>query len=260
MMISRRDSSKRLKKNLAYVAVAVLCVLLWSPIKTITVPILESTGFFSSYLYTQVVESINGIYFYSASNKALYEENSMLQRQLLEEEAKYIELEILTDRIKKYEGLEVSSSSQVIYATRIGVIDTVVYDTFRIDKGGSSGIQNQQIVVGSHNTILGFVSEIGDKTSLVSLLWNGNEVVGRTSASGTVVTLKGIDDGVYVAAVPHEMDFEVGDVILYDLNPNLIIGTVKKVNENEEDRFKEVIVNIPFHPSMIDIVRVESDI
>jgi hypothetical protein len=112
--------------------------------------------------------------------------------------------------------------------------------------------------VGPYNTILGLITDVSDRTSLVSLLWNGNEITGRTSASGTVITLRGVDSGVYASQVPHEMDFEVGDVILYDANPELIIGTVKKINNNEEDRFKEIIVNIPFHPNMIDVVGVES--
>ena len=259
MMISHRDSNKRFKKNLAYIAGAALCIFLWSPFKAITVPFLESTGFFSSYLYTRVATSLNKIYFYSAANSALYEENILLQKQLEEEKMKYLELDILSNQIKKYDDLTVSSS-QLIYAKRIGIVDTLIYDTFRIDKGESALIQKGQIVVGQHNTILGFVSEVGYRTSLVSLLWSGNEISGRTSASGTVITLKGIDDGVCASQIPHEMDFEVGDVILYDINPNLIIGVVKRVNDNEEDRFKEIIVNTPFHPSMIDVVGIESSI
>lgn len=256
-MISHRDSNKRFKKNLAYIVVLVLCIFLWSPFKNIAIPFLESTGFFSSYIYKKVATSLNTIYFYSAANRALYEENILLQRQLEEEKVKYLELEILSNQLKKYENIT-ASSSKLIYAKRIGLIDTLVYDTFRIDKGESALIKKGQNVIGPHNTILGSVSEVGNKTSLVSLLWNGNEIVGRTSASGTVITLRGIDSGVYASQVPHEMDFEVGDVILYDVNPELIIGTVKKINNNEENRFKEIIVNIPFHPNMIDVVGVES--
>lgn len=258
MMIYHRDSNKRFKRNLAYFVGVVLCIFLWSPFKTIATPFLESTGFFSSYVYTKVATSLNKIYFYSASNNALYEENVALQEQLAQEKMKYIELEILSDRIRKYENLVTSSLSHTVYAKRIGVVDTLIYDSFRIDKGEPSGIQNGQLVVGPYNTILGLITDVSDRTSLVSLLWNGNEITGRTSASGTVITLRGIDSGVYASQVPHEMDFEVGDVILYDVNPELIIGTVKKINNNEEDRFKEIIVNIPFHPNMIDVVGVES--
>ena len=260
MMISRRDSNKRLKRNLAYFVGAVLCIFLWSPFKTITTPILESTSFFSSYVYAKVAATLNSIYFYSAANNALYEENVSLQRQLADEKMKYIELETLSDKIRKYEDLGISSSTRVVYAKRIGVVDTLIYDSFRIDKGEPSGIQKGQLVAGPYNTILGLIADTGNRTSLVSLLWNGNDITGRTSASGTVITLRGVDDGVYVSAVPHEMPFEIGDVILYDTDPNLIIGTVKKINNNEEDKFKEIIVNIPFHPHMIDIVRIEAGI
>lgn len=257
MMISHRNSNKRFKRNLAYIALPVLCIFLWSPFKSIAIPFLESTGFFSSYIYKKIVTSLNTIYFYSATNRALYEENILLQRQLEEEKMKYLELEILSNQIKKYENITVSSA-QLIYAKRVGLIDTLVYDSFRIDKGESSLIQKGQKVIGPYNTILGSVSDVGNKTSLVSLLWNGDEIVGRISASGTVIILRGVDSGVYASQVPHEMHFEVGDVILYDANPELIIGTVKKINNNEEDRFKEIIVNIPFHPNMIDVVGVES--
>ncbi|MFZ2151653.1 MAG: rod shape-determining protein MreC [Minisyncoccia bacterium] len=195
-----------------------------------------------------------------ASNEALYKENIRLQDELTQEKLRYLELAILKDNLRKYEGFSSDGVTPLIFAKRIGGIDTFVYDAFRIDKGNASGVQGGELIVGLSNTVVGVVSEVGEKTSHVSLLWNGDEFLGRTSVDGTVITLSGTDDGVYKALVPHEMVFQIGDVVLYDRNPKLIVGVVKKINNNEEDRFKEIIVHVPFHPRMIDIVRVESSL
>lgn len=257
MMISRRDSNKRTRKILLVVAGIVLFFALWSPFKSLVTPLFETTGLFSSRGYVSVSSFFNRIYLYMASNEALYKENIRLQDELTQEKLRYLEIAILKDNLRKYEGFSLEGVTPLIFAKRIGGIDTFVYDAFRIDKGNASGVQGGELIVGLGNTLVGVVSEVAEKTSHVSLLWNGDEFLGRTSIDGTVITLTGTDDGVYKALVPHEMMFQIGDVILYDRNPNLIIGVVKKINNNEEDRFKEIIVHVPFHPRMIDVVRVE---
>lgn len=257
MMISRRDSNKTIKKILAYVIAAIFFVALWSPFKSFVTPLLESTGLFSSRAYTYTSSVFKRTYLYAASNESFYQENLRLQDELTAEKLKYLELAILKDELHKYETLSVGLAAPATFAKRIGVMDTFAHDTFRINKGGSDGLLVGEMVVGLGNTLIGTLSEVGEKTSLVALLWNGNEVFGRTSASGTVVTLTGVDDGVYRALVPHEITFQIGDVILHDYNPNLIIGVVKEINNNEEDRFKEILVHVPFHPRMIDVVRID---
>ncbi len=261
MMISRRDSNKNLKKVFIYITIFVLLLFLWSPFKSVSIPVLESLGFFSSRIYVSGTSILHRMYLYVASNDALYQENILLNTLLAEEKGKYLELIILKDAVQKYENLTTTaSSSSVLFAKRIGSVDTVVHDTFRLNKGEQGGLRAGQLVIGPQNTLIGIVREVTQKTSLVSLLWNGDSVVARTSKEGTVLTLQGVDDGVYLVEVPHEMNFEVGDVILYDANPSLIIGTVKKIKDNEGDRSKEVFIHIPFHPKMIDVVRIEDSL
>lgn len=256
-MISRRDSNKTFKKIFLYLIVGICIVFIWSPFKNFTLPLVETTGFFSSRIYTFFSKNIHSIAMYAASNDALYQENLRLNNELIEEKLRYVELAILKDDIQKYQDFSEDAYAQNIFAKRIGYLDTAVHNTFRINKGALSGLYSGELVIGKGNVVVGVLSEVGDTTSLVNLLWNGNEVSGRISASGTVVTLSGIDDGVYQAKVPHEMSFEIGDVVLYDADPRFVIGTVKKVNENESDRFKEILIHIPFHPRMIDVVRID---
>lgn len=255
-MTSRRDSNKTFKKIIGYVAIGALILFVWPFFKSLTLPLVESTGFFSSRVYTFFSKTIYGLHMHTASNEALYQENLRLENELNEEKLRYVELATLKDDIRKYEELSIDPTSLHIFAKRVGAIDTVLYDTFRINKGAQAGLHNGQLVVGKANVVVGMVAEAGDTMSLVNMFWNGNEVLGRTSASGTVITLMGVDDGVYQAKVPHEMNFAIGDVILYDANPNLILGVVRKINDNESDRFKEVLIHTPFHPKMIDVVRI----
>jgi cell shape-determining protein MreC len=257
MMISRRDSNKNLKKVFIYITIFVVLLFLWSPFKSITIPILESVGFFSSRVYVSSAAVLHRMYLYVASNDALYQENVLLNNLLAEEKGKYLELIVLKDAIQKYENLTTASSSSTLFAKRIGNVDTIVHNTFRLNKGEQGGMRVGQLVVGPQNTLIGIVKEVTPKTALVSLLWNGDSVMARTSKEGTVLTLQGVDDGVYLALVPHEMNFDIGDVLTYDTDPRLIIGTVKKIKDNEGDRSKEIFVHIPFHPKMIDVVRIE---
>lgn len=258
-MISRRDSNRTFKKVLIYIGMVVFVVIAWSPFKSFTAPILESTGFFSSRVYSIFSGVSHKIYMYTASNEALYQESTRLNNELIEEKLHYIELATLKNDIQKYESLSVGFS-QSLFAKRIGIIDTLVHDTFRVNKGRVDNVVLNTLVIGLGNVLVGTVSEVGNTTSLVSLLWSGNQIAGRMSASGTVVTLMGVDDGVYRAEVPHEMDFKIGDVILYDNNPSLVLGIVRKINDNESDQFKEILIHIPFHPRMIDVVRIDPSV
>lgn len=260
MMISHRDSNRKIKKFLFIVLGVALFFVAWSPFKSLVTPLFETTGFFSSQTYRFVSGIFNRIHLYVASNEALYKENVRLQDELTQESLKYLELATLKDDLHKYEKLYSDPIVPTIFAKRIGAIDTFVYKTFRIDKGGNNDIHGGESVIGLGNTLLGTVSEVGENTSRVSLLWDGNEFFGRTSSNGSVITLTGVDDGVYKAFVPHEMDFQIGDIVLYDRNPSLIVGVVKKINNNEEDRFKEIFIHIPFHPRMIDVVRIEPSV
>lgn len=256
-MISRRDSNKGLKKVFIYITIFVLLMFLWSPFKRLGVPVLESLGFFSSRVYISSASVLHRVYLYTASNEALYQENILLNNLLAEERGKYLELIVLKDAIQKYENQSTVSSSSSLFAKRIGSVDTIVHDTFRLNKGEIDNVHVGQLVVGPENTLVGIVKEVASKTSLTSLLWNGDSVVARTSREGTVLTFKGVDDGVYLALVPHEMNFEIGDVIVYDADPRLIIGIVKEIKDDEGDRSKGIFIHIPLHPKMIDVVRIE---
>lgn len=259
-MISHRDSNKVFKKILAY-SIGILCIVfVWRPVESVLLRTLEATGFFSSRVFKCISQVHTNVYLYMASNNALYEENKKLEAELESEKEKYLELALLRDQIRKYENFTSTTSTPSFFATRIGFIDMLAHNTFRINKGEGDSVLPQMLVIGSQNTVVGSVSEVGVKTSLVSLFWNGREFNGRTSASGTVITLRGVDDGVYKAEVPHEMDFQIGDLVVYDTNPEFVIGVIKKINNNEEDRFKEIFVFIPFHPSMIDVVRLEPSV
>ena len=259
-MISRRDSKKNYKKIALYIALGIFFVAVWSPFKKVSVPLLESTAFFSSRVYTYMASVGHRIYVYSASNEALYQANVLLNTLLIEEQAKYLELVVLQEKLQKYESLTSASSTTSLFAKRIGSVDTLVHNTFRINKGAGDDIRVGQFVTGPQNTVIGIIGEVNSNTSLVSLLWNGNEVAARTSKEGTVLTLKGVDDGVYLVEVPHEMNFEIGEVIMYDANSDFVVGIVKKIKDNERDRSKEVFIHIPFHPSMIDVVRIENSL
>ncbi len=254
-MISRRDSSKKYKKALIFLVVCAACVLLWKPLGTLLKPVLEYTGFFSSSVFRSFSETKDAFSLYIRSNSALYAKNKELELALENERLKYLELTVAEDAASAHKDLGVRLESEtVIFARRIGFIDSVFYQTFRIDRGVSHQVAPYMLVSGPGAILLGVVGTVDTRTSLVNALWGGETVKGRMSTSGAVIALQGVDSGLYASEVPHEMIVSLGDVVLYDQDPRFVIGTVKKINNNEGERFKEIIVQIPVHPQMIDRV------
>lgn len=256
-MISRRDSNNAKRKIIAYIAFGVLVVLSWFVFRNfINIP-LQEVNTLTSQSGTFLVRKINGIYLYFASNDALYKENIRLNNELTIEKQRYIEVIELRDKVAKYEKFTDFSGAEHLFAKRVGFVDSLIHKTFRINKGNRNTILYGQKVITQQKVIIGKVAEVFDITSLISLLWNGDPFLGRMSRSGTVITLKGTGNGVYVAEVPHELEVKIDDIILFDEDPEYIVGLVKKINNNDEDVFKEIVVHTPLSPNMIDVVLIK---
>lgn len=253
-MTFRRDSNAKKGKLLKYGVVTVCIFSLWFLFESFIHNPLERVAFTSSSTNSFIANRLHSIYLYVASNSALYEENIRLSNELEAEKQRYIEVIELRDKVAHYERLASLSSENSIFAKRIGFIDSLLHESFRINKGVSDGVIANQKVITQERVILGTVEEAWNSTALVSLLWDGRVFLGRVSSNGAVVSLKGTGSGVYTAEVPHDLDVKIDDVILLDESPDLVVGVVKKINSNEEGLFKQVIIHTPIHPGMIDVV------
>lgn len=256
-MTFRRDSNTKKGRLLKYGVITVCIFSLWFLFESFIHNPLEKIAFASSSTNSFIANRLHSIYLYVAANSALYEENIRLNNELQAEKQRYIEVIELRDKVAHYERLTNLSSENSIFAKRIGFIDSLVHESFRINKGASEGIMTNQKVITQERVILGTVEEVWNSTSLISLLWDGKIFLGRLSSNGAVVSLKGTGSGVYTAEVPHDLDVKIDDVVLLDESPDLVVGVVKKINSNEEGLFKEVIIHTPIHPGMIDVVMVK---
>lgn len=256
-MTFRRDSSTKKKRVIKYTILTTAIFLSWFLFESFINNPLEKSAFFVSGSSNFLTNRLHAIYLYAASNNALYEENIRLNNELQAEKQRYIEVKELRDRITNYEKIVPILSDTSIFARRIGPIDSLLHESFRINKGFTSGVVSNQKVITQEKVIVGKVEEVGNNTSVVSLLWNGETFLARLSSNGAVLSIKGTENGVYKADVSHELDIKIDDVILLDENPDFIVGIVKKINNNEEGLFKEVIIHTPIHPRMINVVMLQ---
>ncbi len=122
----------------------------------------------------------------------------------------------------------------------------VPYDTLVIDSGSIHGISQGRKVYLGENIIIGVVTNITSRTSLVSLFSSGGNtqeaILGRTGAS---FTLKGKGGGNFELEVPKDADILWGDVFSHPGISGGVIASVYYIDTNSQSSFKTVYLRIP---------------
>ena len=116
---------------------------------------------------------------------------------------------------------------------------------------------NSYVVSG--NSLLGFISNVGENTSTVTLYSaDGNEKKGYLSKFSTEITIKGIGSGTLESHIPRDISIAKGDVITDRLNPELVIGIVQDIQFDERDPFKKILIQPEINLNSLIIVSVIS--
>ncbi len=119
---------------------------------------------------------------------------------------------------------------------------------FLIGKGKKDFVSPGDLVLSSQMFILGFISEVYENSSRVSLLRkNGVETEAILEPTHVSFILKGNGNTLF-AELPRDFSVSVGDVILNQCFPELLIGSVQKIHFDERDPSKEIFVSFPDSP------------
>ncbi len=250
MMTYRRDSKTSRLPYFGAVFLLVCLIIFWGSIRSGLTGIIEWSGLAQTRVYTALSNKFHGVSLYAMSNQSLYNELQNTQELLYTEQQKYVNLTVAEDMLRTYQKYA-TSSLRTVFATRIGTIDTQVSQSFRINIGSDALCNAGDIVINENNILLGTLINTDTYTSRVGLAWNGDIVVGKISNSSDILTLYGQKNGTYEIRAPRTVVLKLGDGIVLDIDPTIVVGAIIAIDENEGEPYMIVTVGIPFSPQSI---------
>ena len=188
----------------------------------------------------------------------LVSRNLLLQDEISSLKLKEIDYDTLFKENQDLKNvLSRNSVSSKIMARVLSKPPVSPYDTFVVDAGVSEEVSLGNKVYLSGNIIIGKISSITSKTSIVELFSSGGvkqeAILSRTGAS---FILNGHGGANFTLEVPKDTDIVWGDVFLYP-GPQSILGSVYYINTNAQSSFKTIYLRIPGNVFVAKYVFVE---
>jgi len=134
------------------------------------------------------------------------------------------------------------------------------YDTITIDIGKNEGLKEGNRVYANGNVPVGVVSNVYEKTSLITLYTNpGQKTEGFLDISNASVSLTGRGGGNFEMIVPIELFVENGTIVYLPSDKALVIAQVDETISKPSDPFKKVILSSPVNAQNLKWVQVKKD-
>ncbi|MGA3243114.1 MAG: rod shape-determining protein MreC [Bacteroidota bacterium] len=181
----------------------------------------------------------------------LRSENDMLRRMnidLADEASRLREARLENDRLKKLLDLKESYHYPVITGKVIGKNLTLLRNTITLNIGKLNGVAPHMPVVGDGG-LVGVISSVNDHYSVVRILLNADF---RASAKVLRSRIDGIiawdGDDLMLSNVAKTLDVVAGDTVITSeysstYPPNIRVGVVHEVSEQQGSLFKKVYVS-----------------
>jgi rod shape-determining protein MreC len=181
----------------------------------------------------------------------LRSENDMLRRMnidLADEASRLREARLENDRLKKLLDLKESYHYPVIAGKVIGKNLTLLRNTITLNIGKLNGVAPHMPVVGDGG-LVGVISSVNDHYSVVRILLNADF---RASAKVLRSRIDGIiawdGDDLMLSNVAKTLDVVAGDTVITSeysstYPPNIRVGVVHEVSEQQGSLFKKVYVS-----------------
>jgi rod shape-determining protein MreC len=182
---------------------------------------------------------------------SLRKENDILRRMnvdLADEASQLREAKLENDRLRRLLGYKETSRHTLVAAKVIGKNLTLLRNTLTLNTGKLDGILPQMPVVGDGG-LVGVIATTSDHFSVARILYNADF---RASAKSLRKRVDGIIawDGtaLILTNVAKNLDIIVGDTLITSdysstYPPNIRIGTVSEVTEQQGSLFKRIVVS-----------------
>ncbi len=247
----RHDSAKRLRRRQIIIG-AVILVTAFVLLRSVFLPPLAS-------LFHTIARPIwvthgvvggwfSGGYALVASNKSLIDENTRLRDELAA-----VALEAYTrDQLKEEndslkEMLGRPREEELILATILARPERSPYDTFVIDIGKDAGLDVGWKVYTDGDLILGDISAVYARTSVVRLYSSSGRELPVMVGSSTPIsaTAYGLGGGNFRIALPRGAGVNPGDIVTVPALGIDFAGVVERVETPESSSFAIVYFKIP---------------
>jgi len=182
---------------------------------------------------------------YFSSHRSLATENASLRSQLdrsAEDAAAY---EVARQENELLRALmHLAQQEKGITAPVVSSVRSSPYGTFLVGAGESDGIAVGSLVVTEGGFVVGKVSEVGQRTTLVTEVFAGGAEV-DASVNGAVAPAEGRGGGNARVMMPRGIEIQEGDVVTAPQLGGRPIGLVGHIDSDTSSAEQTVLVSLP---------------
>jgi cell shape-determining protein MreC len=131
------------------------------------------------------------------------------------------------------------------------------YGTLLVDQGSQDGILKNSKVYAFDTVLLGYVVDVYEKTSLITLYSKSGEQVQGLLKDGVGITLTGRGDGSFETLVSRDMVIEEGDYISTVGFDPYVIGKVTKIQFDPREPKQKILVQGIININSLIFVEIE---
>jgi len=252
----RRKNIKNLIGLSLFFALAITGFLTWTGhlFNFLGRPVWEAEKVVTDRLY-----NVNYLY---RSKAAISKENHNLIDEVSYLRASMSDYQILKNENEKLKEIlgRLSEKNNFILGNILTKPSHSLYDTVIIDIGTSLNIKQGDIVYADGSVPIGFISQVYDKTALVTLYSSpGQKTEGFIEANNASVELTGRGGGNFEMIIPVELNIETGAIIYLPGSRSLVLAIIDETISAPTDPFKKVILSSPVNIQNLKWVQVKKD-
>lgn len=263
-MKSQFQDRKNIAKKKHFIKTAIISIVVILLFVTGTVSF--SGGFFNLLgepiwkIKNNISDGLSSSGYVIKTKKSVFRENEELNRRLLEQNlamADYLLLKKENEDLKSSLG-RIPDKKSFILANILVKPNQSPYDTLIIDVGTDAGLKDGDKIFANEQIPLGYISNVYEHTSLVSLYSNPGEVTeAMISGSNATVELIGRGGGNFEMTVPIDLDSSKGTMVVLPGISSEIIAIMEDIISNPTDPIKKVLLRSPANIQQLKWVQVE---
>lgn len=197
-----------------------------------------------------------------SSKYDLARKNSELENRIKELKPAALLIETLRNENNELKGLlNRSERDDTILASVLAKPSVSLYDTFIIDVGETDNILKGDFVLVYGDFIVGTITEVYRRTSLVTLFSSGGRKTDVTLGDEhLLVSALGRGGGNFVTQLPRGVEVLVDDIVILPNISTQIFGVVEQVLFTPADQFQTILFKNPINMAEVTWVEVRLDV
>lgn len=245
------DKARSQKRNAKFfIGVFFLCVIIffWQRIQTVTYPYIEPVVFIINDTKKVILFLPKNISLYFHTRDYYDKHTALLQENIERLENKVAEDEGIIADFQMKDTEQKGGAVATLVAHPLLMDLSTIYSSVILSKGYVDSVEVGDLVYLRGRQPIGMISKVYNKTSLLSLFTDSGNKIDGVINNETVLPLVGDGGGVYVASVPKETLIHVGDTVYYRPNPQMKLGEVSDIKNDQQDVFMKVYIRGNYNP------------